>query len=97
MTSGDCASCWNGSPILTRKKKSCGIRVRTICATWFFELVLKCLRGCAATCVAAHRSHKMPRIAISAGHGLYVRGASGILDEVDEARRVVARLGEELA
>jgi len=34
----------------------------------------------------------MTKIAISAGHGLYVRGASGILDEVDEARRVVSRL-----
>ena len=28
-------------------------------------------------------------IVISSGHGKYVRGASGILDEVDEARRVV--------
>jgi N-acetylmuramoyl-L-alanine amidase-like protein len=38
----------------------------------------------------------MTAIAISAGHGLYVRGASGILDEVDEARRVVSRLVIEL-
>jgi N-acetylmuramoyl-L-alanine amidase len=38
----------------------------------------------------------MTSIAISAGHGLYVRGASGILDEVDEARRVVSRLATEL-
>lgn len=38
----------------------------------------------------------MTIICISAGHGLYVRGASGILDEVDEARRVVARLETEL-
>jgi N-acetylmuramoyl-L-alanine amidase len=29
------------------------------------------------------------RIVISSGHGKYVRGASGVLDEVDEARRVV--------
>jgi N-acetylmuramoyl-L-alanine amidase len=29
------------------------------------------------------------RIVISSGHGLLVRGASGIIDEVDEARRVV--------
>ena len=28
-------------------------------------------------------------VVISSGHGKYVRGASGILDEVDEARRVV--------
>ena len=35
-------------------------------------------------------------IVISSGHGLYVRGASGILDEVDEARRVVERMAEEL-
>jgi N-acetylmuramoyl-L-alanine amidase len=28
-------------------------------------------------------------IVISSGHGLYVRGASGVLDEVDEARKVV--------
>jgi N-acetylmuramoyl-L-alanine amidase len=31
-------------------------------------------------------------IAISSGHGLYVRGASGILDEVDEARKVVDKV-----
>ena len=36
------------------------------------------------------------RIVISSGHGLYVRGASGILDEVDEARRVVDRVAAEL-
>lgn len=36
------------------------------------------------------------RIVISSGHGLYVRGASGILDEVDEARKVVETLAEEL-
>lgn len=38
----------------------------------------------------------MSKIAISSGHGLYVRGASGIIDEVDEARKVVNRLAEEL-
>jgi N-acetylmuramoyl-L-alanine amidase len=32
------------------------------------------------------------RIAISSGHGLYVRGASGYIDEVDEARRVVPEI-----
>src|SRR6516164_11818756 len=32
------------------------------------------------------------RIAISSGHGLYVRGASCIIDDVDEARRVVKTL-----
>ena len=32
------------------------------------------------------------RIVISSGHGLYVRGASGLIDEVDEARRVVDRV-----
>lgn len=36
------------------------------------------------------------KIVISSGHGLYVRGASGILDEVDEARRVVSALAREL-
>ena len=35
-------------------------------------------------------------IVISSGHGLYVRGASGILDEVDEARLVVEALADEL-
>jgi len=35
-------------------------------------------------------------VVISSGHGKYVRGASGILDEVDEARKVVDRLAEEL-
>ena len=39
----------------------------------------------------------MTRLVISAGHGKYVRGASSdMLDEVDEARRVVARLETEL-
>jgi N-acetylmuramoyl-L-alanine amidase len=33
-------------------------------------------------------------IVISSGHGLKVRGASGILDEVDEARKVVNRVAE---
>lgn len=36
------------------------------------------------------------RIVLSSGHGKYVRGASGILDEVDEARKVVERLADEL-
>jgi N-acetylmuramoyl-L-alanine amidase len=36
------------------------------------------------------------RIVLSSGHGLYVRGASGILDEVDEARQVVMQLAEDL-
>src|SRR4029077_14555284 len=36
------------------------------------------------------------RIVISSGHGFYVRGASGILDEVDEARKVVERVADEL-
>lgn len=40
----------------------------------------------------------MVQIAISAGHGLYVRGASSdLMDEVDEARRVVSQLETELA
>jgi len=44
----------------------------------------------------------MTSIAISSGHGLYVRGASGDpvppqLDEVDEARRVVNRVAQYLA
>jgi len=30
----------------------------------------------------------MVKIVLSSGHGLYVRGASGIIDEVDEARKV---------
>jgi hypothetical protein len=36
------------------------------------------------------------RIVISSGHGLHVRGAAGVIDEVDEARRVVDRLAEVL-
>jgi N-acetylmuramoyl-L-alanine amidase len=32
------------------------------------------------------------KIVISSGHGKYVRGASGFLDEVDEARRVVEQV-----
>jgi N-acetylmuramoyl-L-alanine amidase len=38
----------------------------------------------------------MTKIAISAGHGKKIRGASDILDEVDEARRVVLRTVEYL-
>jgi N-acetylmuramoyl-L-alanine amidase len=37
-----------------------------------------------------------PRIVISSGHGKIVRGASGILDEVDEARKVVESVATEL-
>ena len=36
------------------------------------------------------------RIVISSGHGKYVRGASGLLDEVEEARNVVNRLADRL-
>jgi N-acetylmuramoyl-L-alanine amidase len=36
------------------------------------------------------------KIVISSGHGKYIRGASGYLDEVDEARRVVAAVAEYL-
>ena len=32
--------------------------------------------------------------AISSGHGKYIRGASGYLDEVNEARRFVDRVAE---
>lgn len=35
-------------------------------------------------------------IVISSGHGLYVRGAAGIIDEVDEARKVVEALAAAL-
>jgi N-acetylmuramoyl-L-alanine amidase len=35
-------------------------------------------------------------VVISSGHGLYVRGASGIIDEVDEARVVVDMLADRL-
>jgi len=34
------------------------------------------------------------RIVISSGHGLFVRGARGVIDEVDEARRVTDRVAE---
>jgi len=36
------------------------------------------------------------KIVISSGHGKYIRGASGYLDEVDEARKVVERVAEYL-
>jgi N-acetylmuramoyl-L-alanine amidase len=36
------------------------------------------------------------RIVISSGHGKYVRGASGVIDEVDEARKVVERVADVL-
>lgn len=35
-------------------------------------------------------------VVISSGHGLHIRGASGILDEVNEARKVVDQLAHEL-
>ena len=35
------------------------------------------------------------KIVISSGHGKHIRGASGIIDEVDEARRVVNRVAEQ--
>ena len=34
------------------------------------------------------------RVVISSGHGLYVRGARGLIDEVDEARHVTNRVAE---
>src|SRR5215831_17199669 len=34
------------------------------------------------------------KLVISSGHGKYIRGASGYLDEVDEARRVVDRVAQ---
>jgi N-acetylmuramoyl-L-alanine amidase len=34
------------------------------------------------------------KIVISSGHGLYVRGASGLIDEVDEARKVVPEVAK---
>src|SRR5262252_8113169 len=36
------------------------------------------------------------KIVISSGHGKYIRGASDILDEVNEARKVVERVAEYL-
>jgi N-acetylmuramoyl-L-alanine amidase len=36
-------------------------------------------------------------VVISSGHGKFVRGASGVIDEVDEARRVVDQVASELA
>jgi len=44
------------------------------------------------------REVRMPyeSIVISSGHGKYVRGAHGIIDEVDEARKVVDALAEAL-
>jgi len=36
----------------------------------------------------------MKRIVISSGHGLLIRGARGIIDEVDEARRVTDRVSD---
>ena len=39
---------------------------------------------------------EFPAIVISSGHGKIVRGASGYIDEVDEARRVVERVAEML-
>jgi N-acetylmuramoyl-L-alanine amidase len=45
---------------------------------------------------AGEQSMPYTRIVISSGHGKHVRGASGVLDEVDEARKVVDRVAEKL-
>src|SRR3974390_3877046 len=37
------------------------------------------------------------KIVISSGHGKHIRGASGLIDEVDEARKVVDQVAIELA
>jgi len=37
-----------------------------------------------------------PSVVISSGHGLKIRGASGVLDEVNEARRVVPEVAKRL-
>lgn len=34
------------------------------------------------------------KVVISSGHGKYVRGASGLIDEVDEARKVVSAVAD---
>jgi N-acetylmuramoyl-L-alanine amidase len=44
----------------------------------------------------ANRRLRKMKIVISSGHGKLVRGASGYLDEVNEARRVVERVAEYL-
>jgi N-acetylmuramoyl-L-alanine amidase len=36
----------------------------------------------------------MTAIVISSGHGKYIRGASGYVDEVDEARKVVEKVAD---
>lgn len=38
----------------------------------------------------------MPKVCISSGHGKYIRGASGYLDEVDEARKIVESVADAL-
>ena len=38
----------------------------------------------------------MTKLCISSGHSKYVRGASGIIDEVDEARKVVDKVADNL-
>lgn len=47
-----------------------------------------------------HRTESKPKgfesVVISSGHGLKVRGASGVIDEVNEARRVVNDVAEKL-
>jgi N-acetylmuramoyl-L-alanine amidase len=40
------------------------------------------------------RRGDMTAIPISSGHGKYVRGASGYVDEVDEARKVVEKVAD---
>ena len=36
------------------------------------------------------------RVVISSGHGKHIRGASGYIDEVDEARKVVETVADYL-
>ena len=57
------------------------------------------LKWTPASCKEKRRAQisEINRVAISSGASLKVRGASGVLDEVDEARRVVEHVADELS
>jgi N-acetylmuramoyl-L-alanine amidase len=63
---------------------------------WRREMAHEALRLYRGDTPAEDKPMPYQRIVISSGHSLHCRGASGVLDEVNEARRVVEHLADEL-
>jgi len=63
---------------------------------WRRDMAREALRLYRGGTPAEDKPMPYDRIVISSGHSLHCRGAAGVLDEVDEARRVVEHLADEL-